>query len=496
MHTGPTDQDINRLVSVAERALRGEPGASTELQNWITGHTTPSITDSSMSLATTVLKLLDVLQDREITLQSTAEQLSAQNSGLRSALESAKEREREISDLYEVANAITAKLNRDDLVLVLEEKTKSLIDADVCSLVLHDLRHGGLQIIGPGLQLARRMPTPEHLDVCEQVSMAAATTGEARYVSNVTNCQHCRFRRLASEDGVHHMLSVPLRVQDRVLGAINTFRINKHPFDHADERKLRIIASAAAVALENAEAYRREQDIADKLQRGIQPGRLFELPGFTVGCDYRTTGGLTKVGGDFYDIVNLGEGRFGVVMADIAGKGIDAAVHAAKVRFTHRGLMLADPDPTAVLHKLNNAVLSFVPDETFVTLFYGVLDTNTRTLTYGNAGHDYPIYYDSTLNLCSECDVTGRAIGMMSDEIYAIRRIEFAPGDLIALYTDGITEARRGNKFFGFDRLLQVIAENAVSNPKEIVNAIFGAVDEFAGGTLKDDAGVLVIKAN
>lgn len=495
MQSESANTDLSYLIESVLRALRGDIAARDHLELWLNDKTFIGIHPDVRSFASSILGLMRDIRDNEITLQSTAEQLAAQNIGLRSALDTARERERELTDLYEVTKAITSRLDRDELVVILEEKAKSLIDADVSSLVLLDAGGDGLQILGPGLQYIRHTKSPLHIDICEQQSLDAATLGEPRYASNIGNCEYCRFRELAKAGGVHHMLSVPLRVQDRIIGAINVFRLNKRPFDKDDERKLTIVAGAAAIALENSQAYLREWEIADKLQRAIQPGKSFELPGFTVGCDYMTVDSLTRVGGDFYDIVSLEDGKFGIVMADIAGKGIDAAVHTAMVRFTHRGLMLAESDPAEVLCKLNNAVQSFVPDETFVTLFYGVLDTRSGTLHYANAGHDQPIVYKSSENYCFVCDVTGRALGVLPDEHYSSRTLQLDHDDLIVLFTDGITEARKGPDFFGHDRLLSIIADNSGMDSSEMVSEIFKIVGSFAGGVLRDDAGVLVIKA-
>lgn len=407
----------------------------------------------------------------------------------------ASERERELSDLYAVSNAITSRLDLNDLVAVLEEKIVSILDADTCSLMIKKPEGQGLHIIGSGLQLARHSPVTEHVDVCESEAARVAMTGTPKYTNNVSCTSFCRYKELKCESGVHHMLSVPMKAQDRLIGAVNAFRINKAPFDISDERKLSIIAGAAAIAIENAEAYRRERDMADKLQRGIQPGSNFPLPGFQVGCNYIPATIGSRVGGDFYDVVDLGDDKFGVVMADISGKGIDAAIYTAMVRFTLRGLMLSGLDPALVLERLNNAVYSFVPDEIFVTLFYGVLDVRSKEMVYANAGHDQPIVFVRDRKCCLECDVTGRALGMIPSGSYALRRLTFKPDDLIVFYTDGITEARHGNQFFGHQRLKRLIAENSEDDPRDLVESIFARVKSFALDNLKDDAGVLVIKS-
>ncbi|MBI2843697.1 MAG: SpoIIE family protein phosphatase [Armatimonadetes bacterium] len=480
--------NLEWLSAVAERIAENNESATEELLAWLDERSDSQDIIDIRRIAGAVTNLVRALRNHE-------QELLAKNQELTAALSSAQARERELTGLYEVAKAITSHLDGDELILELEEKIKSLLDADACSLVVHSPRGQRLSVVGPGLQFGRRTTVPEHIDYCEAEALLVATSGCTRYVNNMENCKHCRYKDLAVDNGVHHMLSVPMRSQKGLIGAVNAFRLNKPAFDPADERKLSIIASAAAIALENAEAYRRERDMADKLQRGIQPGSSFELPRFSVGCDYVPATDGTKVGGDFYDVVDIGGGRVGVVMADISGKGIDAAVYTAMARFTLRGLMLTGLDPAAVLEKLNRVVYSFVPDDIFITLFYGVLDINSLEMTYTNAGHDQPLVFLNRHKCCIECDVTGRALGMVQESCYASRRLQFEPGDMIVLYTDGITEARRGNEFFGLDRLRELVVEFAGRNAAEMVTDIFTAVKSFAVGGLRDDAGLLALKA-
>lgn len=483
MFPDPIEHALHRVTSAIDRAIQGNTSVATELQGWAA--------DNSADfhiLTRAISNLVVLLNDRESLLRSQADKL-------KSALLQANAREQELSDLYDVSNAITSRLDFNDLVTFLEDMIHSFLDADTCSLMLISPQSQFLRIIGPGFQLTRHNPTADHIDACEYEAASVAATGNTRFVNNVPCCSMCRYKNLRCESGMHHMLSVPMKIQDRLIRAINAFRMNKSPFDSSDERKLPIIASAAAIAIENAEAYRRERDMADKLQLGIQPGAGFILPGFQVGCNYVPATIGSRVGGDFYDIVDLGDDKYGIVIADISGKGIDAAIYTAMVRFTLRGLMLSGLAPEVVLERLNNAVYNFVPDDIFVTLFYGVLDTRLKELAYANAGHDQPLVFTRKHKCCIECDVTGRALGMIPDGSYASRRIIFEPDDMIVFFTDGITEARHGSHFFGHQRLKRLITENNFLDPCYLVEEIFTKVKSFAHGNIKDDACVLAIKA-
>jgi len=479
MNIDGIDNLVSELAQAVRSAMDGDASAVDRLRDIAECRLKVDSGDSLGVLADSVAKL--------ILLHRKNAQFACNN------LEDAASQGGDLASLYEVAHAITSRLDFEELVLLLEEKTNAFLDADVCVIAVKDESFGGMKVIGPGLQMIRRNQIPDHLDKCEHAALMAASVGRPQFLSNIPNTRKCRFSRIAASEGVHHALSVPMHTQDGLVGAISVFRLNKHPFDYEDERRLSIIAGAAAVALENAEAYRREREIAEKLQNAILSKRTFSMPGFDVGCDYLSAGTLSKVGGDFYDIVDRGDGTFGIVMADISGKGLDAAVHTAMVRFTLRGLMLADPDPRRVLNRLNLAVRPVFPDHVFVTVFYGVLDTRSRVLVYANAGHDQPFMVNSSG--CVDFDVTGRAIGALAD-YYESHQVSFSDGDILVLFTDGITEARRDGEFFGRERLCKIVFEKRMSDVDEIVRGVFSELKDFMGSVPTDDAGLLLIRAN
>jgi len=201
------------------------------------------------------------------------------------------------------------------------------------------------------------------------------------------------------------------------------------------------------------------------------------------------------MGGDVYDIIRLVSGRYGVLIADVSGKGIDAAVHTAMVKYLARGLLMSDTDPVSVITKLNQAACQELPPEMFITLFLGVLDSTRKELTYVNAGHDQPIHYVRHNRTCSFYESTGRALGVIESSEYSVGRAKLSSGDVLVLYTDGVTDARRGGEFLGLEGLERLIVRNAAAPPDELVRRIFASITRFARNQLQDDAAMLVIKA-
>jgi sigma-B regulation protein RsbU (phosphoserine phosphatase) len=131
----------------------------------------------------------------------------------------------------------------------------------------------------------------------------------------------------------------------------------------------------------------------------------------------------------------------------------------------------------------------------FVTLVYGVLDTDSRVFTYANAGHEHPIHYSAQGKTATALDVTGRALALMQGSSYATRAVRLASGDSLVLYTDGITDAGRGIDRFGRERLLSVVDAHAGGDCQDLADALLDSALGFAGGRLVDDAALVVIKA-
>ncbi|HUV05763.1 MAG TPA: SpoIIE family protein phosphatase [Armatimonadota bacterium] len=243
------------------------------------------------------------------------------------------------------------------------------------------------------------------------------------------------------------------------------------------------------------DSYERERRIAETLQKSLLPSVEVEVEGFSLAARYRAALEEAEVGGDFYDVFRLGDRRLALVIGDVSGKGLGAAVHTAMARYMLRAYAHESAEPGRVLQQLNEAMCTHVPEELFVTIFYGVLDTAARTLTYANAGHDEPLLYDCEGGCTARLEVTGPASGVIPGGAYAERTIELSPGDVLLLYTDGITDARSGLHFFGIDGLAEILAANSSRSESCIVDAVYQAAIELGEGDLGDDAAVLVLKA-
>jgi PAS domain S-box-containing protein len=224
-------------------------------------------------------------------------------------------------------------------------------------------------------------------------------------------------------------------------------------------------------------------------------GRTPLLPGLQVASLYEPAARAERVGGDYFDFIPTHDQRLGVVIGDVCGKGLSAALYTAMAKYTLRAYALEEPDPQKVLSRLNQALYNQISDEEmFVTLVYGVLDLEAGTFTYANAAHPAPVVYDPAASSCQLLGTTGGIVGAVSDWEYEQRSVPLAPGAVLALFTDGVSEAARDREPPDDGGVAAIIQEHAGESVEAIAWAIFAWAHELAGGTLSDDVAIVVIR--
>lgn len=323
-------------------------------------------------------------------------------------------------------------------------------------------------------------------------SMAVLAKGDAIFISDATRDERAS-QALVERYGLRALLALPLFVRARPVGVLMTgSRREGFAFDDRTVDFMRKVASTVSLALENARLYDAERSIADRLQ-----GALLTIPdeidGIRFAHAYRSATEAARVGGDFYDLFELGSGRVGIVIGDVAGKGIDAAVLTSLVKNTVQA-HASEPGktPGQVLELTNEVVFKSTPMEAFVTVFFGVLDCKDGTLAYANGGHT-----SGALRRDAEAvalHVTGPLLGAFGTARYRDTWARLDVGDLLFLYTDGLTEARHGAEMFGESRVFECLEHAEGSSPTEVLSEVIGEVVAFTSGHLNDDLAVLAVQ--
>ena len=241
-----------------------------------------------------------------------------------------------------------------------------------------------------------------------------------------------------------------------------------------------------------------ELDTARKIQEKLLPHKMPQFPGFEIAG---TSIPSKQVGGDYFDFLDLGKGKLGIAIADVSGKGIPAALLMANLQASLHAQTFETDKVAEVTIRINDLLVKSTDSNMFVTFFYGLLDRNQSTFTSTNAGHNPPLLLrsDQTMEHLTE---GGLILGFLPDQKYAQQTTTLQPGDVLVLYTDGITEARTPeedkaveDRLFGEDRLVQVIKDNASLSAREIQSAILQAVSTHTKNTPQgDDITLVVIK--
>lgn len=201
-----------------------------------------------------------------------------------------------------------------------------------------------------------------------------------------------------------------------------------------------------------------------------------------------------QIGGDFYDVIEISPDKIALVMADVSGKGLSAAVHTALIKYTVRAYALEEISPVELIARLNRAVYRFIGGQVFITCFYGVLDTDSGVLEYVNAGHELPLLTSVQSGLCMRLATTGTALGIVESFDFTSQSVKLKPGDVLLIYTDGATEARRDGEFLGIEGLEKMFCQHAHGDALYIVDQLNLQIREFARGNLRDDLALLVVK--
>jgi sigma-B regulation protein RsbU (phosphoserine phosphatase) len=321
-----------------------------------------------------------------------------------------------------------------------------------------------------------------------------ASTGQTRYAPDVHKDQYY----IACHPGIHSEVAIPLRVGDRVVGVFTASHPEVDGFPRQQLRLLQALCDHVAVAVYNAQrlqAERAERAVLDRdaeearsIQQALLPKSSPYIPGFVISG---RSVPARAVGGDWYDFIPFPDGRWGIVLADVSGKGTAAALLMSATRGMLRSLAEACCSPGEVLTRLNELLVNDFPLGKFVTLVYAVLDPVARTVVFANAGHLRPLLINESGEHFLDVD-RGLPLGLASGD-YSEMELTLSAGSKLIFYSDGITEAENSaQEEYGVCRLV----EHAIK-PGASALSIVDEVHSFSnGGGVRDDASAVFVGVN
>ena len=237
--------------------------------------------------------------------------------------------------------------------------------------------------------------------------------------------------------------------------------------------------------------------MARTLQESLLPAALPEMPGFETAARYRAAGEGNEGGGDFYDVFATGPARWALVIGDVCGKGPEAAALTALVRYTLRAIAPSRRRPSELLAELNEAILRQRSDGCFCTVAFGVIapTPSGACLDVASGGHPLPLVVRAEDGAVAPVGAPGTLLGVVPDPELEDVRVELGAGDTVVLYTDGVTEARTADGFFGVEGLTEVLSDCAGCSPGEVAERVDAAVLASANSDVADDLAILAVSS-
>jgi sigma-B regulation protein RsbU (phosphoserine phosphatase) len=401
-----------------------------------------------------------------------------------------------VEDLQRVQRAaqkITSILDLDQLIDSVVNEVTQTFGCLEAAVYLHDEERGemvltgvhGCDAHGKGFRLKIG---------CEGMVGYVASTGQTRYAPDVGKDPYY----IACHASIRSEVAIPLRVGEQLVGVFTASHPEVDGFPRKQLRLLQALCDHVAVAVYNARRLRVERaerialdrDAAEAraMQQALLPKSSPYIPGFVISG---RSVPARAVGGDWYDFIPFPDGRWGIVLADVSGKGTAAALLMSATRGMLRSLAEACCTPGEVLTKLNELLVNDFPAGKFVTLVYAVLDPETRTVVFANAGHLRPLLINGGSEQFLDVE-RGLPLGLVSGD-YSETEISLSPGSKLIFYSDGITEATNDREEeFGLCRL----AQHAIK-PEASALSIVDEVQSFANGSgVRDDASVVLVGVN
>src|SRR5260370_1490979 len=396
----------------------------------------------------------------------------------------------DLQRLQKAAQKITSILDLDQLIDNIVNDVAHSFGCVEASVYLHDEERGEMVLAGVhGCSV-------NHKGHCLKIGKEGmvgyvASTGKMRYAPDVRKDEYY----VACEPSTLSEVAIPLHVGERLVGVSPASRPDLDASPRQQLRRLQALCDHVAVAGRNACRFQSERAERETMNREAQEARIMQqallpksspyIPGFMIS-------GLSiparAVGGDWYDFIPFPDGRWGLVLADVSGKGTAAALLMSATRGMLRSLAEACCTPGEVLTKLNGLLVEDFPAGKFVTLVYAVLDPATRTVTFANAGHLRPLLIDDSGARFLDVE-RGLPLGFPCGD-YSECQVNLSPGSRLVFYSDGITEAvNASEEEYGLERL----AAHAVC-PEASAVSIVHDVRAFSNGSgVRDDASVVFV---
>ncbi|HZS43816.1 MAG TPA: SpoIIE family protein phosphatase [Blastocatellia bacterium] len=397
--------------------------------------------------------------------------------------------------LVETVRKISVSLELSNVLELIVDSLKELVDYDAAVVCILDPK---TKKINDAIARGYAQGPSKLLEPGEGIIGWVIENGNGIIVHNVEDDPRYILVRPSTRS---EMAAPIINGNEEVIGAINLESDRYQAYDDSDLELLQMFASVTATAIQMTLLAREvlekhrvddELNLARQVVSQLLPKSTPLLPGYDLYC---VNIPVAAVGGDYYDFIEVFDDRLGVVVADVSGKGMPAALVMASFRAYIHAMVLNELSIRAIFNKINKLLRASTAANMFITCFYGVIDPAISRILYINAGHNPPLLIskDGSRQLL---EASGTALGILKQVRYAEQVVDFYPGDIMIMYTDGITEAvNEREEEYGLERLARVVENNSNLRAHEICSKIIEDVTAYAvDGGIADDLTVMIIK--
>lgn len=410
--------------------------------------------------------------------------------------ETAQTKMKELAILFDTEKKLSSSLEKEKVLNTIAELLMMHTDSDaICVMLAEEQDHAygfertiktAVSIGLPDKYRNRRFRENDRL-------ISEVFSSNQSIMKTLIDEKDHEFPKSLSNAGIKTILAVPMKEGGITKGILNVYRTEPKEYTEYEINLLQIMADLAAGSIVKAEMYAGQKNIAETIQSIMKPAKKYNLHNADIAFVYTPK---YEISGDFFDIIPLGKGRFSAVMTDVSGKGHSAAIYTVKVKYLMKAFASAGYSPSEILAKTNSAIIPETEDSKFISLIYIEIDTERKTIKYSSAGHEPGLFYSKQSGSCSQFTADGLLIGISDDAEFEEKEMSYSDGDIVALYTDGITEStdRNGNQF-GFGKIAETVKKHASKDAEGISQAIVSAVKRHTKrDKFHDDLSLLVIK--
>ncbi len=378
----------------------------------------------------------------------------------------------ELSILNDIARAISASVNAEEIMQTLIRKSIRAVNAEQGVITLVEEEQKSMKTLIRTMVSSAGAPA---------FHMHQALIGwmhlNKKPLTVDDPADDSRFRGVQWDGNIKTLLCVPLIVKSELRGVLTVYnKKDGQPFNTEDQRLLAIISAQSAQVVENARLIEEEKlfikmqqevGLAAKIQRDLLPRSNPGLHGYDI---FARTIAAQSIGGDYFDFIPMSDGRMALCLGDVSGKGLPASLLMANLQATLRGQTLVSQQPSECILRSNKLLFESTSPEKFATLFYGVIDIKHHSVNYSNAGHDWPFLISKEGSI-QRLKTGGLMIGLIEQAAYQDEEVPIQLGDVLVIQSDGVSEAMNsGNEQFGEERLQKLLLDNKDRTAEEIID--------------------------